>query len=344
MSSAVKRIFFLSFEDALWELLNEKNIPKKSVILIPDFYCMDVIQNIKAHGYRTVLYPLDDNFQISKSDITEYIHKYKPSVVIIFHACGIKSELCNDTKFLQRICNTSLLIEDSVHRFVNPERIKIIHRNHFIIDSLRKVSPLPGSFIYGTHLGLTVKPYTSLSEISYSTWSAALFCCFKIVYTTGVLLNLPKLISYAHKNVLLTHDNLIGDNTHGYRGSSIAKFLHWFIHFSKVEHMKIRQIRYYTKALRPFFKKYPDWIKVRFPKKGWKYAHVYPLECTYTGAVKLKHITAYLESQGMPVWFKYPDCPWSRTRSVLFLPIGFHVSYNEIDRLVETLNTVADTI
>jgi len=51
--------------------------------------------------------------------------------------------------WLKNVKPETILIEDSVHQLVNPEEIKFIKKNHFIIDSLRKVIPLQGSNLFG---------------------------------------------------------------------------------------------------------------------------------------------------------------------------------------------------
>ena len=146
----VYRKFYISFEDGLWNLLKSQQIEHGSTIFIPDFYCMDVVQNIQLHGYTPVLYTLDDHFQISKKN-SDYLRRIqKPTVLILFHACGIQNKRLTDPVYIQSVAQNSLVIEDAVQRLVNPENIQLHHANHVIIDSLRKTSPLHGSFIYGS--------------------------------------------------------------------------------------------------------------------------------------------------------------------------------------------------
>lgn len=60
----ITRYTYHSFEDGLWDLLQHRGVARGAVILVPDFYCMDVISNIQNHGYTVVMYPLNKQFQI----------------------------------------------------------------------------------------------------------------------------------------------------------------------------------------------------------------------------------------------------------------------------------------
>lgn len=96
--SGIDSYYYHSFEDALWDLLQHKFNPgKKLTILVPDFYCSDVLDNLKLHGYKYIYYSLDKNFQITSSQFRKYLWLYKPDAVIIFHPCGLTSNLLIDT-------------------------------------------------------------------------------------------------------------------------------------------------------------------------------------------------------------------------------------------------------
>jgi hypothetical protein len=326
---------FLSFEDAFWMVLLSKNIPKNSVVLVPDFYCMDVVENIRLHGYMPVFYKLDDHFQITKQDLDKEIKKYNPNVIILFHACGITNKILTDREYIQQLCKNSLVIEDSVHRLINPSTTTIFDSNHIIIDSMRKVSPLSGSFMYSK--GVVVIPDSLKRHIEYSYILRAhlLYILFRIVFVVGVLCNSYDLISYAHKRLLKDHDDLIGDSVYGYSGRVYTNMLHKFIDFSRIEKLKEKQIALYKKQLAPLYEKKSYWYEVVIQKEDTKCLHVYPLGLRDTS--KVMQIEKALNDSRMPVWFKYPDSPWSRSRAVLFLPLGFHVSNNDILRVCSLL-------
>lgn len=152
----VKRLFYLSWEDALWDLLKKKHVPVGSVILVPEFFCGDVEDNMRAHGYTVQYYPVSKKLQTAEIDIAQAIRRWQPSTVIVFHALGIQNSLlCNGSiSWLGALSQECILIEDCVHRVIDPSRIHFVRRNHFMLDSLRKVVPIQGSFLYGNSLDL----------------------------------------------------------------------------------------------------------------------------------------------------------------------------------------------
>lgn len=302
---------------------------------------MDVVNNIKLHGYTPVFYPLDDHFQIQKSEFEKWRNRYKPSVIILFHACGIRNILTSDKKFIRTISKNTLVIEDSVHLLINPESVKTVHENHVIIDSLRKTSPLNGSFIYSK----TRIPYSSKHpEIPYRLFTHTLYQLFRITLQMGTILKSPAIIAYAHKTLLKSHDDMIGDNTEGHPGNPFTSWLHSFIQFSKIEQLKTKQSHWYSKNLSPLFHSKSPFYSIRVSKSIYKYLHVFPVGLKKTSGYTPEKLEKYLASLGFPVWVKFPDCPWSSTRSVLFLPLGFHVGYNEIRQISDALTEFAHTI
>lgn len=109
---AIQREYFVSFEDALWKLLPTYGITHGSTILVPDFYCMDVVNNIQSHGYTVRFYALDDHFQ-NIDPFPKLIKKTDPAAVIIFHACGIRNKKA-DTWIRENADGNLLIIEDAV--------------------------------------------------------------------------------------------------------------------------------------------------------------------------------------------------------------------------------------
>lgn len=334
LPQGITRMHFLSFEDALWTLLASKNVPKNSVILVPDFYCMDVVENIKKHGYRTIFYPLDDHFQVSTKTLHTYINTHKPSVIIIFHACGITNKLFYDSDFINNTCNKSILIEDSVQRLTNPPQVTILHSNHYLMDSLRKVSPLSGSFIYGKAESFTFQPQSIWEEWQYVITTCVLYILFRVVFTVGVLIQSTRLISFAHKKILKAHDDLIGDSRYGYKGHWHDRFLHTYFDFSKIEKLKERQSTLYRKVLNIL----QDWYPIEIPVTDYKLLHAYPVGIRMQNQKQISDIELFLERNNAPVWFKFSDSPWAKSRGVLFLPLGFHVTESEIRSLASLLS------
>ena len=176
----VKRYYYWSWEDGLWDLLRGKHIEKGSTILVPDFYCSDVINNIRAHGYVVVLYRLNKYFQVKRQTLLNSVRRYHPSVVILFHACGIKNLITAKKSLMNTLSKNIVVIEDSVHQLITPSLIKPLNENHFVMDSLRKVSPFYGSYLYGTKKGLSFMQ-TKKTWSPYSLYSLLLYGVFRLV-------------------------------------------------------------------------------------------------------------------------------------------------------------------
>jgi len=143
--------FFLSWEDALWQLIRNHHLPKQALVLIPEFFCFDVVQNMRAHGLGCLTYQVDKYLQPDLADFQTKLKQHQPAIVIIFHAVGISNLLLQNTNWLKLLPKASLLIEDCVHRLVDPAHIKFLTKNHYIIDSLRKVAPIQGSRVFAGH-------------------------------------------------------------------------------------------------------------------------------------------------------------------------------------------------
>lgn len=328
----IARYFYHSFEDALWDLLEKKNVSPGSVFLIPDFYCDDVIQNVQKHGYKVILYPLDAHFQISSGEFAKYVQKYTPAVVIVFHACGITSQLTIDVSWQKVMPDRTIIIEDSVHKLIDPEYICLSGDNQYVMDSLRKVSPLPGCCMYGSFQALSFKQTRSIVS-SYTALSFLYYVLFRVTLSIGILVGSSRLVKWAHKSILKKHDDIIGDSALPYAGFSfILPFLDRF-NFKKIEAVKSEQVQQYESSLRPLFTS-KDFYHISLPHKDFGKLHVYPLCFTRKPDSNLEN---YLQKNGVPVWFKFPESAWSQKRGVLFLPLGFHVSTQGIQLVAKLL-------
>lgn len=342
LPEGVSRTYFVSFEDALWVLLRTLQIPKDSTVLLPDFYCIDVIENIKAHGLHVEYYPLDDHFQITEKELQPHITKHRPHLLIIFHACGITSAV---TEKLDRILQKNrdlIVIEDAVQRLINPEKVAILSPRHYVIDSLRKVSPLPGSFLYRRKESPFITPDRTYKEWQYVFLSGIYYALFSVCNVLGTVLSNPSLVIYAHETILAAHDNLIGDSQGGYAGNPIFPHIHKRFDFEKVANRKEAQVTRYDNQLRLLTSRFPTWYGIRIPTRSRGSVHAYPVGIKHPQRVLvMKYIQSRLLSQGIPVWFKFTDSPWSGKRGVLFLPMGFHINAADITRISAALEEIS---
>ena len=328
------RIYYHSFEDGLWDLLAVEHVPKNSVVLIPNFYCMDVVENIRLHGFQVAYYELDRHFQIKTAKLLHVIQRFQPAVLILFHACGITNQQTHTPSLIKTLSKKMLVIEDYVHRLLDPSQITLHSGNHFYMDSLRKVSPLPGSFLYGSKHTLSLFNSTSAHADTVYQWSSFFwFFLFRCTLVTGYLLRNNHLVLYAHSTLLKKHDDLIGDSMLTTRGVKLFSWIHQWINFRKVEQVKTSQVVYYKKLLSNFGESSP-FYSVNIPLADYGKLHVYPIGVKN---VYIDRLTDYLHRRFLPIWCKFLDCPWSQKQGVLFLPVGFHVSKREQEQVASIL-------
>lgn len=306
----LRRLFYLSWEDALWDLLDKKRIPKKSYILLPDFWCEDVVINIKNHGYRVIYYSVSKDLIVSENKFLEKINKYSPQVIVVFHPIGIKSNLLKDRRWIDTLPDGVLLIEDSVHRIVNPNNIKIFRKNHFVIDSLRKVVPLQGSNIYGRVEDLDYSSPHLFQSFSYSLKVHAFWFLMIVLWNLG-------LNNLAEKYMKRGYD-LIGDSKIPASGLFIFKFLFEFINYDKIYKIKRKQIEIYNKYLKS---------DARFEKIDWSEMRGYPIIHHNEIADR---VLKYLRSQNLTVRFELSDSLWSQAQKIIYLPLGPYLRDVEI--------------
>jgi hypothetical protein len=317
--------YYHSFEDGLWDIIQNKFPHRCITVLVPDFYCSDVLDNIRRHGHKYIYYQVDKNYQISPARFARYLWTYEPEIIIIFDACGIKNKLFYDRSWIKEVKKEALIIEDCVHRLVNPEEIKLIDKRHILLDSLRKVSPLPGSRMIGTKPGLSFLPEKKFNFSGYFLKTLYYYVLFRAVLRAGFWLNDNKMVTWAHRNLLKKHDDVIGDRYIPQAGWSGFKPLIARIDYEKIQKIKIAQIRSYKKILAGLFK-LNKFFEIKISPGDEKEMHVYPLGTTIN------------VSMNIPVWPKFEDVPWSRDKKVLFLPLGFHIGDKDILYIKKRLN------
>ena len=248
----VGRLFYLSYEDALWDILDKRNVKKGSIILVPEFFCGDVENNIRKHGYKVSYYPVSKHLKTSSRQLSIAINKYHPTVLVIFHALGITNSLFENPIWLKDLSGKTILIEDCVHKIVNPQKIKFIKKNHFIIDSLRKVIPLQGSVVYTQKNELNFTEPTIFQSWKYATvvtfWWMIMQMLWNLTHFTRKT-DLSNWFSIKANQVMKIGYDLIGDSILPARGFFVFNFLQQFIDFKKIEQIKMKQIEFYEETL-----------------------------------------------------------------------------------------------
>ncbi len=317
--------YYLSWEDGLWDVLPSLGILPGSTILLPDFYCPDVINNIQQHGYKVTSYPLDSDFQISKAQFLKIYRQTKPVLVIFFHVSGITNLLSLDQSLIQLLSQKSYVLCDCVHRIVSTHDLSLLSNRYFILDSLRKNTPLSGSCLYCTKDFYNQLATPRIKNTSYTIRVTLLYWLYRLIHLTGVAIKSKSLVKYANARPLKTHDDLVGDSLPGNGGMPWTPLLHRHLDLEKIKSHKSTQAKYYLKYLSSL-------PIPRIKDRDLGELHAFPLVIKNPLAVKIK---AKLEP--LNVWPKFEDCPWSRNQKVFFLPLGFHITVSDQDQIIQTI-------
>ncbi|WKZ30064.1 MAG: hypothetical protein QY314_04665 [Candidatus Dojkabacteria bacterium] len=323
----IAREFYLSWEDALWDLLKAKRIPKGSKVLVPSFHCLDVMNNIAAHGYPCETYEVDRNFATTPQLVLEAQQKHNAKVIVVFHTLGIKNSLFQDTSWINQLPKDVIIIEDAVHRVIEPSRLTILGQNHFILDSLRKVTPLQGSFIYGLPEALDYKKTPTQKAFWYQLKGVYYFVKFQCMLSIAAILQSPKIVKKAEK-VLTVHDDHIGDNEISGRNFGIFSFFQRFLDFKKIRKIKHYQATHYENRLFPMLEQSKSFFRITVSEEDKSELRGYPIGLEGEFA---DEVLAFLRENDVLLTFHLKDCEWCQNKKVIFLPMGPHINMQQVE-------------
>lgn len=328
LSKDHKSKFYLSWEDALWDILRSFNISQKSQILVPDFFCMDVIKNMVSHGIKPFFYSLNKNLQPNAKELLQLIRNKKPTILVLFHPVGITNHLVNKA-FIQSLPSELIVIEDAVHRIIDSSTLYIYSQRHFCITSLRKIVPLQGSFVYGRE--------EAIKQLRGADYQKTIFYSFKVMFF-WVLMQLclllqrttPKFTYFGNKaeQFMQKGYDLIGDSQLPGFCPSIFALIYQFIDVSKIEQIKSDQAKQYLFLIKKHKQfsipeiKDTDFGKLRgfpviFPRKSGE---------SWLSAMRQK---------GILLRDELPGCPWTKNRLIVYLPMGPHIHPKEIKQICQ---------
>ena len=313
----IKSLFYLSWEDSFWDVLEKKEIKKGSYVLVPDFYCIDVEKNIKSHGYKIVCYKIKKDLTADKESFEYCIAKYKPWVVVVFHPVGISSNLFDNKKWLMKTVKDSILVEDCVHRLIDPKDIRLLKKNHFIIDSLRKVVPIQGARMFGKleDMGFEVPPI--YQSMFYALGVNTLWFLMVICWTFGMY-------KLAEKLMVSGYD-LIGNSKLPAKGLVINRFFSDRLDILKIERYKINQVDYYEKKLNKILS-----FRLRLPLEDKKYLRGFPIILKKNKAQK---VLKFLRKNNLMVRFELDGSKWSKSQKIIYLPLGIYMTDKQQDKV-----------
>lgn len=329
----VKQLNYLSFEDALWDLLARKVSPG-SVVLVPEFFCPDVEANIRSHGYQVGYYPLDANLQTKPSELLSAVKQTKAQVVIILHPVGITNRLWQEPSWLKSLPDSILVIEDCVHRVVDLEEIEIQRKNHYLIDSWRKVVPLQGAGLYGSVEDLNFTPPPLTQALGYSlkvhTWWVAMLVTWWLAGKNTRLLHLAE-------RLMIKGYDLIGDSQKPAPAWGVLAWAQHHLNHNQIKKVKDQQMRLYEQQLSSIVSKV-GWVVEYLPSdrgqlRGWPVV----LDSAFAD-----HVLTKLRQSGVVVRFELVGCKWSESNKIIYLPLGVHLSKASQAWVIDVFRRVAE--
>lgn len=336
LPSTVRDFFYASWEDALWDLLKQLRIPQGSTVLVPSFFCGDVVTNMADHGLTTEFYPVDQNFQTKPSLFATYLKKARPQVVVILHAVGITNRLLiQHQQWMSHLPSDTLLIEDSVHRVVEPDKLFFLTQRHVVMDSLRKVVPLPGSNLF-THPSLKLTPPPFHQALKYQVRVLGWWLVFQLFLHLSLLPFRSWQLFWnqqAEKAMLRGYD-VIGDSPEAARGWRGGKWVARRLNIASIHRSKKQQVLLYLQLLESIWQS-TKVFQIHFPVSDYHQLRGFPLGLHLSTA---NQVLARLRSQGVLVRFELNDSPWSQEQKVVYLPLGPHLKDSHIHEVAKAVH------
>lgn len=332
-SSKTQQNFFLSFEDALWQIIRQQQISPNSVVLIPEFFCFDVVKNIEAHGLKCLTYQVDQYLRVVKDDFLAKLKKTQPTIVIVFHAVGISNSLMQNTDWFQFLPAKSLLIEDCVHRLLEQSKIKILDQRHYLIDSLRKVAPLQGSRVFSQE---KIKPPALADRLATLIYrSRVLF--WWLIMQLALLWNYysknPKGNQLATQAMEKGYD-IIGDHKRPSPNFWLFNRLSQHLDYEKIEKCKQEQADLYSMHLKHILNKSASLFQIPFTLADRSKLRGFPIGIKIAEA---KKFLSFCQQNQLHLRLELNDSPWALKQKIVYLPMGPHVGNAEVEKICDLI-------
>ncbi len=331
--------FYISWEDALWDIINSFGIPKGSKILVPSFFCTDVMNNMKDHGLSPLYYKVDENLQPDPQEVRKLVKTYNPSFLVLFHAVGIQND-CMNSQFINTLPSELIIIEDGVHRIVNPSEVKLYAPHHIVINSFRKVVPLQGSFLFGQAAFINKLKGAATSTFFYS-WSIIFFWWLMQIFFTlqkyTPVLPISLLLGRLGEICMLRRYDIIGDEKAAGFCPAFFKKMYFRLDFKRIKEHKRKQVLEYETYLNSS-------AVYRVPG----YSHDdrgelrgYPIIAKRDMA---KAIISFCREHGLLIRAELDDSKWAKKRSIMYLPLGPHVEIEDIKIISTIFNRAVSSV
>lgn len=336
-SPKVIKTFYLSWEDALWHLLSVYKIKKGSKVLVPDFFCGDVLNNMQKHGLKIEYYPVD---HLLKTDILKFkkiLLKTKPSILIMFHAVGIDNQLMESAKlWIKLLPEKSFLIEDCVHKILRDSQVRFLNDRHFLIDSLRKVVPIQGSTVFSSVKIPSITTVQKLNTFPYRLAVLYYWICMEFNLLLAYYSNnsrLSKHFNLRAEKIMLRGYSIIGRAKSSSSGNIFMDFISNRINIDEIEKIKQKQGEKYLNNLKDLIKSKYFWIP-EINKSNFKKLRGFPLIIDKKIANKFLE---FLRENGLILRFELDDSKWSKKQKIIYLPMGLHISDNDVEFVINLI-------
>ncbi len=337
--NGIVREVYLSWEDALWDLLPRLGYRKNSLILVPSFYCTDVVENMISHGYRVKLYEVGKDLVANEVEVRKLIDELQPDIVINFSPEGMGFTL--PFSVARSLHIRTLLVTDMVHRIPYPSGEFFPENDRsLILNSFRKVTPFTGAIAIYTRnareRGKNTYPYSYFIR-AFWLWHVYLFELW-----FAKLLRSTRLAIIA-ENTLKKHNDLIGDS---FQPASLWRiFLHLYdrIAVKKVVEIKIAQsIKYFDKLSRIIQCNKQVWLGVHDYSKsdedGFTQVASYGNLRGFPLIMKPKVAQEFIDKarqKGFFVVSQLDDCEWSKKHKLILLPLGPELKIKQQEKLIQ---------
>ncbi len=329
------REYYLSFEDALWDLLPRLGYKKGATFLVPSFYCVDVINNITAHGYLVKSYEVNRDLTISLETVGNAITQYKPDIFIDFDAVGIDSGI--STFISRKLPFSTLIVKDKVHTVVGASIENFPESDrHLLLTSTRKVTPFPGSLAIYTR---NARNSSQRIPLKYTLKALTLWIIYIIFLKIAYIFRSKDFMKLSEK-VLKIHDDLIGDAMFSAPLSKKWLYLVDHIAVDTIKSTKERQFLLYMNAFESF---------LISNKLVWTHPNVSDNSKNLRGFPLILNINiassviAKLRQNGVFITSQLDDSQWSQSQKLIILPMGPHLKDRDIEKVAKiTVKALTD--
>lgn len=320
--------FYLSFEDALWALFAARKIEPGSSVLLPAFFCTEVMQNLRKHGFEVRTYRLDARLRCDRAALDAELEKH-PDVLILFRALGLDCPA--PIELSERVSGVKLIVEDCAHALIDPAQVRIEDSRHAMIDCLRKVTPLQGSHLYVREGPKGALGYSRRSW-GYRFRAMGLYLLWRLVFLCARLTSSAEIWS-ASERLFERFNSTIGTGS-GAPGTRLEEYLFRCIDLDLIKERRVAIGRIYRNGIERTCGSGGLLIDLDLAQEELCKLKFYPLRSSRATWERLK---PRLESRGIFLDLMYDDSPQCGDEVYVMLPLAPDLTAFRAEALVRAL-------